>query len=433
MDRYHPEAEELNSTIKSLRPSIYELLSKRGKEIFFPKSGIIKQGAEAKNKDLNATVGMATDDKGIFLNLSSINRLIDLDPEEIFPYAPSAGIPELRKEWQRLILSKNPSLDQKISLPIVTCGITHGLNTAGHLFIDPGDKIIVSNLHWENYDLIFKYSCGASFIPFNTFKNKRLDTESLKKALEKREGKQILLLNFPHNPTGYTCSEEEAEEITSIIRDSAERGNKILTITDDAYFGLVYESGIYRESIFSRLSGVHENVLAVKIDGATKEEYAWGFRVGFITFGTKGGDKRVYEALQDKSAGVVRGTISSASRLSQTLLLRAIQSQSYEKEKREKFNLLRARYKTVCNVLKKNNGRYSRLFSPLPFNSGYFMCIQLKNNLDGEKIRQQLLNDYNTGVIASGKILRIAFSSIPTDRIEMLFENIYDVCRDKTH
>ena len=48
-------------------------------------------------------------------------------------------------------------------------------------------------------------------------------------------------------------------------------------------FGLVYENGIFKESLFSKLADLHENVLAVKVDGATKEDYAWGFRVGFIT------------------------------------------------------------------------------------------------------------------------------------------------------
>ena len=36
------------------------------------------------------------------------------------------------------------------------------------------------------------------------------------------------------------------------------------------------------------LVDLHPNVLGIKLDGATKEDYVWGFRVGFITFGFKG-------------------------------------------------------------------------------------------------------------------------------------------------
>ena len=44
----------------------------------------------------------------------------------------------------------------------------------------------------------------------------------------------------------------------------------MVVIIDDAYFGLVYEEGVYTESIFVELANLSENVLAVKLDGPTK-------------------------------------------------------------------------------------------------------------------------------------------------------------------
>ena len=38
----------------------------------------------------------------------------------------------------------------------------------------------------------------------------------------------------------------------------------------------LYEEGIEKESLFTYLCDLHENVLAIKIDGATKEDYVWG-------------------------------------------------------------------------------------------------------------------------------------------------------------
>jgi hypothetical protein len=35
------------------------------------------------------------------------------------------------------------------------------------------------------------------------------------------------------------------------------------------------------------LCDAHPNILAVKLDGPTKEDYVWGFRVGFLTFGIR--------------------------------------------------------------------------------------------------------------------------------------------------
>jgi aspartate/methionine/tyrosine aminotransferase len=235
------------------------------------------------------------------------------------------------------------------------------------------------------------------------------------------------LLNFPNNPTGYTPTNEEATEIVDAIRQSAESGKKILAIIDDAYFGLVYKDNIYKESIFSKLASIHENVLTVKIDGATKEDYVWGFRVGFITYSIKNGGSATYKALEDKTAGAIRGNISNACHLSQSLILKSLEDPDYKKEKQKKYELLKSRFLEVEKVLASNEN-YKEEFSALPYNSGYFMCIKLKNK-EAEDVRQILLEKYDTGIIAIGKVIRIAFSSLNKAVIKELFENIYNACR----
>ncbi len=92
-----------------------------------------------------------------------------------------------------------------------------------------------------------------------------------------RRGKAIIILNFPNNPTGYSLTLEEADRITAGLLEIAREGTDILAITDDAYFGLQYEDNLLRESMFARLAGLHPNILAVKADGPTKEDYVWGF------------------------------------------------------------------------------------------------------------------------------------------------------------
>ena len=164
----------------------------------------------------------------------------------------------------------------------------------------------------------------------------------------------------------------------------------------------------------------------MKIDCATKEEYVWGLRVGFIIYGGLGVTKKSYSALTDKTAGAIRGNISSASHLSQSLVLNAISNRSYRNEKKYNHNLLKKRFEKVEEVL--NNKKYTYCFTPLPYNSGYFMCIKLAQGIDAEKVRQILLKEYDTGVIALGYLLRIAFSSVSEENIPTLFDNIYLAC-----
>jgi aspartate/methionine/tyrosine aminotransferase len=146
-------------------------------------------------------------------------------------------------------------------------------------------------------------------------------------------------------------------------------------LIDDAYFGLVFEKGVLPDSIFVELCDAHPNLLAVKVDGATKEDYVWGFRVGFLTFGVKGGTPALFDALEAKAAGAIRGNISNSSTPAQSALVRSWKSGEYDAEKKDKYNLLAKRYRAVREIL-TSHPEYAEQFVALPFNSGYFMCVR---------------------------------------------------------
>lgn len=432
----------MNEIIHKNNPAVFDLLSKKGKEIYFPKDGILAQSAEAKGKKINATIGIALEEDGSPMRLESVASNISLKPQDVFPYAPSFGKLELRQSWKKLIYQKNQSLSSEISLPVATQALTHALSIVGYLFVDENDAIILPDKFWGNYRLIFERGCGAKLETFATFSGSGFDLQGFRNKLSERTGppatpasclarrvnKKIVLLNFPNNPTGYSPTEEEADEIAYIIKERAEAGDEIAVICDDAYFGLVYESGIERGSIFSRLANLHERVLAIKVDGPTKEDYVWGLRVGFITFGGKNLSEEIYEALEAKTAGAIRGNVSNISHLSQSLVLKGITSENYEREKNSKFQILKKRYEAVKEILE--NPEFFQCFHPLPFNSGYFMCLELSPGIDAEAVRKKLLEKYDTGVISVGNLLRVAFSSVKTEDMETLFQNIFKACNE---
>ncbi|MBI2438780.1 MAG: aspartate aminotransferase, partial [Lentisphaerae bacterium] len=160
----------------------------------------------------------------------------------------------------------------------------------------------------------------------------------------------------------------------------------------------------------------------------TKEDYVWGLRVGFITYGIRGGAGAVYEALEAKTGGAIRGNISNAANLSQALLLSAYRDGAYEDEKRTKYELLRARYGRVKEILLAHP-EYAQEFTPLPFNSGYFMCVRLAR-ADPETVRRKLLADYSTGVIVMHGVIRLAFSAVPLAKLPLLLDNLFRAARE---
>lgn len=426
----NPQAAELNNVIQEKSSTVFDLLSERGKNIFFPKKGILGQTAEAKGTKINATIGAAVEDDGTPMRLEAIASKVNMDPALVFPYAPSFGRPDIRAKWKSMIYEKNPSLNgTELSLPVVTNALTHGISMAGYLFANEEDEVIVPDLFWGNYNLTLTNAYGCKIGKFNLFKNGAFDLVAFEEKLNEGDiGKKIVILNFPNNPSGYTPTIEEQDAIIEIIKKAADAGNKIVAITDDAYFGLVFEEGIATESIFAPLSQAHENVLAVKVDGATKEDYVWGFRVGFMTYGTKGGDAELYGALESKTAGAVRGNISNAANISQSLLLAAFESEEYANQKAAKYQIMKERYNAVQEAL--TNEKYKDCFEAIPYNSGYFMCIQLAEGLTGDEVRQVLIEKYSIGLIALGNVLRIAYSAVAASDVKEMFEGIYSACLD---
>jgi aspartate/methionine/tyrosine aminotransferase len=432
----NPIAQDLNQIIEKGNPHLMEMLSEIGRNLFFPK-GILSQSAEAKEKayKLNATIGIATE-HGATMHFSSVMGSIDsIRPRESLTYASSFGIASLRKVWQDALFKKNPSLEGKtISLPIVTCGITHAISMFADICLDPDDVVILPDKMWGNYNMILNVKKGAKISQYPLFSerygfNLEAFEEKIRIEAEKRD-KISVLLNFPNNPTGYSVTVEEGNRIIEILAGIADTGKNIIAVTDDAYFGLFYEEQTLKESLFANLCNRHPRILAVKLDGATKENFVWGLRVGFITYGCKieGDSMAVYDALERKTAGSIRGSISNASHLGQTIVLKSMQSENFIKEKEEKFKVLKNRAGRIKEVL--SDSRYKDAWDVYPFNSGYFMCIRLKS-VDAETLRRHLLEKYGVGLISMGeRDLRIAFSSLEESDILELFNIIFQGVED---
>lgn len=402
--------------------SAAEFLSKAGKRMYFPYGGILGQSGEAKGCEINATIGMAFEEDGSPLVMKCFGDNLKLD-KKAFLYAGSFGLPKLREQWKEMEFKKNPSLNGvKFSNPVVTNALTHGIRIVAELFADTADELVCPDLFWDNYELIFQDAVGCKMRHFNTFKKGAFDAEAMKKALLAPGQKKILILNFPNNPTGYTATIEDAKKIVAAVKAAAKAGKKIVIVCDDAYFGLVYEKGIHGESLFAEFATLDKNVLAVKLDGTTKEDYVWGLRVGFISFAFRGATDEQLKALEAKAAGNVRSCISNSSSIGQHLAIAAFADKGYAKQKKEKYAVLKARYLEIRKILKAHP-EYAKNFEAMPFNSGYFMCVK-PIGVDAEKVRKQLIAKYSTGTIVLSGLIRLAFSTIPKAKLAKLFANV---------
>ena len=401
--------------------------SKLGENIILPQDVLIqsKETSIVPNA-VNATIGIATDNKKA-LSLPTINEVIkELSTAEYLPYSPTPGLLKIRELWKEKIFKENSVINPEyLSLPMVTTGITQGIDIVANLFSEKDDALLLPNLFWQNYAQIFTIKLGNNIYKYNQFDNENnFNLSDFKHTLYNiKENKISIILNFPNNPTGYTPSTEELTQlVSSIDKFAKENPNKnLIIISDDAYFGLFFEENHKTPTLSATYKLVdNNNCLVVKLDGITKEYYGWGLRVGFVTYYTS--DDKLREIVLEKTQGYLRSTTSSPSNLSQQIALRLLESSQAKQEKTYNDSIIEERYHILKEAIAKYN--LDNDVTILPFNSGYFFTIKMPEHIDAHKFRLKFLNDYKYGVYSmDDSHIRIAFSCLDKELIPDLIKN----------
>lgn len=398
--------------------------SKLGENIILPQDVLIQSKETAAIPGaINATIGIATSNKKA-MALPSINKVItEINNSEYLPYSPTPGLPKMRELWKEKILADNPSINKDfLSLPMVTTGITQGIDIAANLFSESGDALLLPNLFWQNYAQIYTIKLGNKIYKYNQFdENNEFSISNFKETLYSiKEDKISLILNFPNNPTGYTPSDVELNSLVDVISTYAKenKNKQLIIVSDDAYFGLFFEKNHKTPTLSATYKlAENENCLIVKLDGITKEFYSWGLRVGFITYYTKNDELR--KILLEKTQGYLRSTTSSPSNLSQQIAVRLLDNKQSLEEKEINDKIIEERYNELKQAI--STEQLDQLVRVLPFNSGYFFTIKLPSNINAHEFRLKFLNEYKYGVYSmDDEHIRIAFSCLDKELIPEL-------------
>lgn len=441
-------------------------LGERGKAARMPEGIRVWGERAAKAGALDATMGVITaprallerdqdapvepaeeEDRGILGGEHAIAYLAAIrsafaawEPLAVFPYAPVAGVRAFREGWRRWIGGKAAGGDfahpapvaERLTLPVATAGVTGALCTVGLMVLDPGDPVLVPDRHWDGYDTTLGGVCGARLEPVRLFEGDTLALDAWHEAIlaaAARQNRVVLVLNFPHNPTGFVPSEAEAEAFAELVAEAADgAGKPIVVLCDDAYEGYVYPEDRPRWSIFYRLVDRHPRLLPIKCDAITKELLFWGGRLGAIStvLPEAWGSAREAAAAvwENKLSGLVRGMISSASTPVQTLVARLLEDPVALARSREPiFRSLVRRHAAFTEAL--TSGQARRAFRPDPFHGGLFALLNLHEG-DGVGVAERLLAEHRIGVVpfrdeAIGlNAIRITYATVPADRIAEL-------------
>lgn len=154
-------------------------------------------------------------------------------------YAPMAGVAALREAISGKMQLLYGTYYQPESEITVTSGATQALMTAILASASAGDEVIVLQPAYDLYLPAIQVAGAKPVVvqltaPDENHSVYRVDWQKVKDAITART--RVLILNFPHNPTGAVLHEPDLDELENLTS-----GTPIVVISDEVYEHIVFD------------------------------------------------------------------------------------------------------------------------------------------------------------------------------------------------
>jgi len=203
---------------------------------------------------------------------ADIGQIAGVDPEKEVLYGPPVGLPELRSalaETYNLAHGLSGEAALGAESVCVTTGAAEGLSVLFRCFA-AGRRVGLPRGHWSNYLNGVELAGGEPVVLDFFDREGALDLAGLRAGIL-GEGLEVLVANFPCNPTGAVLAREEAAALAALAEELG-----ILIIADEVSDRLRYDG----HPPLSLLPFAPRHVAVVS--SASKEYLLPGARVGWV-------------------------------------------------------------------------------------------------------------------------------------------------------
>ncbi len=303
----------------------------------------------------------------------TIQDLLDFDPHATqrllnlgLGYTESKGNPALRQQIASLYQNIDPAQ------VLVFCGAEEAVFLYMQAVLSPGDHVIVQTPSYQSlYEIPAAMGCQV-----DKWEMKRsggqwgVDMEELRNLITNKT--RAIIINTPHNPTGYLMSQQELQEIISIARE-----RDIHLFVDEVYKYLEYDL----DNQIPWACDLYEK--AVSLGVMSKSFGLAGLRIGWIA----SRDPEVYHAME----GLKDYTTICSSGPSELLSILALENR--EQIIKRNRNIITQNLKLLDDFFQQ----YKELFSWFRPHAGPIAFPAFQQGLDAEVVGQDLLQ--HSGVL----------------------------------
>ena len=189
-------------------------------------------------------------------------------------YAPMTGVPSLRQAIAAKVgqlYGRSVDADTEVT---VSDGATEGLFSAIQAVVRPGDEVIVFDPAYDSYEPAVILAGGTTtHLPLvmpDENSDFQIDWNRLGDAVGPKT--RLIILNFPHNPTGAILSASDLDRLADIVRDTS-----IYLISDEVYEHIIFDKNEHQSLLR------HDELWGCTfvISSFGKTYHATGWKVGY--------------------------------------------------------------------------------------------------------------------------------------------------------
>ena len=349
--------------------------SKRLKDAIFGASAACREAAAKYGADkvTNATMGVMMDDEGKLASIPTMERVFrSLSIEDYVRYAPIPGLPDYLDAVIELTFA-----DQKPEGyfgAIATAGGTGAIHHAVANYAERGDRVLTSDWFWGTYNVICN-ECGSHLVNYQLFDEQQnfniADFTAKTEEILKKQDSLLTIINTPaHNPTGFSLTEEDWDQVLALAEKHAAAGKKMSILVDIAYIDYAGEKNATRR-FMKKFGNLPENILVMFAFSMSKGYTAYGQRTGALV--AVSSSQEVITEFKEINKYTSRATWSNINRGAMTLLARIQQDKAslaqFEKERDDYYKMIQSRGSLFMQEAEACG------LNALPYKGGFFLSV----------------------------------------------------------
>lgn len=268
---------------------------------------------------INASIGMFYDEDKSIGGMPIVAKAIrSLPDEKILPYPAVDGGMEFKNNVISWVLGQyEKSIRSQMFInACATPGGSGAIASTFAIYSKPGDSIFVSDIRWQ-YER-FAERAKLNVFEHKLFKGDSFDLDSFRQKLAELcaiQKQVIVIINDPcHNPTGYTLSETEFQQIITTLNQF--ENNDLVFLYDLAYLDFSHENDNRKKMTY--LPQLKNHVMTILSFSGSKTFGVYGLRLG-AAVGLSHDEEKVNQ-FHKKCVNEARGSWSATPTISIELL-----------------------------------------------------------------------------------------------------------------